>query len=341
MSAVVTKRLVGMLLAIIGASFLAFLFMRVLPGNPARLILGPLVPQSSVDQLAHDMGLDRNILVQYLIYVKGFVTGDWGFSYSTGLSVWDVIWQRLPATLELDLYAFVFGTGMAFLLALVATYRDWPVVDRLVRWTAYAGLGTPPFWLGLLLLVNLSQRLQLFPGPDGRLDPTAVPPPEVTGFYTIDSLLAGEWSTFADALWHLVLPAFALGLVLFAVLVRLLRANLLGVQNEHFLVVVKSKGVARWPAFRRHALPNAVLPTITAAGLLLAELLTGSVLVERVFNWPGVGGLVVDAIQRKDYAVVQTFILMSAIAYVLINAMVDLAYLVIDPRTRLPGAARG
>jgi peptide/nickel transport system permease protein len=162
----------------------------------------------------------------------------------------------------------------------------------------------------------------------------------VTGFYAVDSLLAGQWSTFADALWHLVLPALALGFLLFAVLVRLLRANLLGVDREHFLLVVKSKGVARGPAFVRHALPNAVLPTITAAGLLLAELLTGSVLVEKVFNWPGVGGLVVDSIQRKDYAVVQAFILLSALAYVLINALVDLAYLLIDPRTRLPGATQ-
>jgi peptide/nickel transport system permease protein len=337
----IANRLLGMLIAIFGASFLAFAFMRVLPGNPARLILGPLVPQSSVDQLARDMGLNQSIPVQYWRYIKGFVTGDWGFSYSTGLHVWTVIWQRLPATLEVNLYAFVMGTGLAFVLALIATYRRRPFVDRIVRGIAYLGLGMPPFWLGLLLVVNLSERVHLFPGPDGRLAPTATPPPHATGFYTIDALLAGQIGTFWDALRHLILPAVTLGFLLFAVLVRLLRANLLGVQHEQFLLVVKSKGVARWPAFARHALPNAVLPTITAAGLLLAELLTGSVLVERVFNWPGVGGLVVDSIQRKDYAVVQTFILLSALAYVIVNAIVDLAYLLIDPRTRLPGAARG
>jgi ABC-type dipeptide/oligopeptide/nickel transport system permease component len=238
----VLNRLLGMVIATIGASFLAFAFMRVLPGNPARLILGPLVPQKSVNQLAHDMGLDQSIPIQYWRYMRGFFTGDWGFSYSTGLSVWTVIWQRLPATLELDVYGFVFGTSLAFALALAATYRRRPLIDRLVRGIAYLGLGTPPFWLGLLLLITLSERWKIFPGPDGRLSPTATAPPDVTGFYTIDALVNGDLSTFRDALAHLILPAFTLGFLLFAVLVRLLRANLLGVEREHFLLVVKSKG---------------------------------------------------------------------------------------------------
>ena len=335
----IASRLLGMAIAIIGASFLAFVFMRILPGNPARLILGPLVPQSSVNQLAHDMGLDRSIVSQYYLYIRGFVTGSWGFSYSTGLPVRTVIGQRLPATLEVDLYAFLLATTAAFVAAVAATYRRRPSLDRGVRWLSYIGLGTPPFWFGLLLLVTLSSRAGIFPGPDGRLSPTATPPPHVTGLYTIDALLAGQWSTFWDATMHLVLPAVTLAFILFAVLARLLRANLLGVEREHFLLVVKSKGVARWPAFVRHAVPNAILPTMTAAGLLLAELLTGSVLVESVFNWPGVGGLIVSSIQRKDYAVVQAFILLVAIAYVVVNAVVDLLYILVDPRTRLPAAA--
>jgi len=329
-----------MTVAVIGASFLAFVLLRLVPGDPARLILGPLVPQSSVDQLSQEMGLDEPIPTQFVIYMRDFVTGDWGYSYSTGLPVRQVIGERLPATLELALFAFVLGTTAAFAGALAATYRRNRVIDGGVKGLSYLGLGTPPFWLALILLVVFSERIPIFPGPEGRLAPTATPPPDVTGFYTVDSILAGEWSTFVDALWHLVLPAFVLGILLFAVLVRLLRANLLEVDREHFLLVVKSKGVARGPAYIHHALPNAVLPTITAAGLLLAELLMGSVLVERVFNWPGVGGLVVDSIQRKDYAVVQTFILLSAVAYVVINAIVDLAYLLIDPRTRLPGATQ-
>jgi peptide/nickel transport system permease protein len=335
---IVAGRLAGMLVAIVGASFLAFMLLRVVPGNPARLILGPLAPVSSVRQLSHDMGLDQSIFEQYWRYIQSFVTGDWGFSYSAGAPVRTVIGQRFPATLELDLYAFLLGTSAALILALLATYRRRPGVDRVVRGLSYLGLGTPPFWLGLVLLIVLTQHWHLLPGPEGRLPSTATPPPQVTGLYTVDALIDGDLHTFWEAVRHLILPAVTLATLIFAVLVRLLRANLLDVEREPFLTVVKSKGVPRWTAFTRHALPNAVLPTMTLAGLVLAELLTGSVLVERVFDWPGVGGLVVDSISRKDYAVVQTFILLSACFYVLINAVVDVAYALVDPRTRLPGA---
>jgi ABC-type dipeptide/oligopeptide/nickel transport system permease component len=170
--------------------------------------------------------------------------------------------------------------------------------------------------------------------------PPPPPPPEVTRLYTVDALIAGQPGVFLDALRHLFLPAVALGLAPFAYLVRLLRANLLEVSREPFIVVVRSKGIGRWTAFARHALPNAFLPTLTASGLLLAQLLGGSVLVEKVFNWPGVGALVVDSILRQDYAVVQAFILLSAFAYVSINLVVDVLYGVIDPRVRVPSEAR-
>jgi ABC-type dipeptide/oligopeptide/nickel transport system permease component len=176
------------------------------------------------------------------------------------------------------------------------------------------------------------------PGPDGRLGPNTIPPPAVTHFYTFDALIAGQWATAWDAFRHLALPAITLGLAPWAFLVRLLRANLLDISRENFLVVVRSKGLGRRSAFQKHALPNAFLPTLTAAGLLFAQLLSGSVLVERVFNWPGVGGLIVDSILRQDFAVVQTFVLLSAILYVVVNILVDILYGVVDPRVRVPVA---
>ena len=162
----------------------------------------------------------------------------------------------------------------------------------------------------------------------------------MTHFYTVDALLAGQWSTARDAFAHIILPAVTLALAPFSFLVRLLRANLLDISRENFLVVVRSKGLGRWPAYERHALPNAFLPTLTAGGLLLAQLLTGSVLVEKVFNWPGVGSLIVDSILRQDFAVVQTFILLCAFFYVLINTVVDILYGVVDPRVRVSGGER-
>jgi peptide/nickel transport system permease protein len=335
---VALDKAVGAAIAIFGASLLAFLFMRVVPGNPARLIVGPLATPQAITAQEQAMGLNKPFYVQYWRYVKGVFTGDWGFAYSSGQPVKHEILARLPASSELGLYAFVFAFVFAVLFALIATYRRRPLVDGSIRAISFFGLGTPPFWLGLIALLLLSQVWGILPGPEGRLGPNTVPPPTVTHFFTIDALIAGQWGTAWDAFRHLILPAFTLGLAPFAYLVRLLRANLLDVSREPFIVVVRSKGLGRWAAFTRHALPNAFLPTLTAAGLLLAQLLTGTVLVETVFNWPGIGQFVVESILRQDYAVVQTFVLLSAVAYVVVNVIVDILYGVIDPRVRIPVA---
>jgi peptide/nickel transport system permease protein len=331
-------KLVGALLAIFGASIIAFVFMRVLPGDPARLIAGPLATQDAIDTTRDQLGLNDPLHVQYVKYISNFFQGDWGFSFGTGEPVSTLIGSRLPASIELGLYAFIFSFVAAVFLALAATYRRRPVVDGSVRALSFFGLGTPPFWFALILLIIFFEELKILPGPEGRLSTGTEPPPAVTHLYTIDALIAGQFGTFWDAAQHLILPAIALGLASFAYLVRLLRANLLEVGREPFLVVARSKGLGRWSAFSRHALPNAFLPTLTAGGLLLAQLIAGSVLVEKVFNWPGVGNLVVDSILRQDFAVVQAFILLAAFSYVFVNLIVDLLYGVIDPRVRAPSA---
>jgi ABC-type dipeptide/oligopeptide/nickel transport system permease component len=328
------SRLAGGLTAVLGASVLAFIFLRTLPGDPARLVLGPLASEASVQQLRADMGLSDPIWVQYVHYVADFVTGRWGFSYTAGEDVTAQIGGRLPASIELGLWAFALAFAAALLLALLSTYRRRPVVDGMVRTAAFVGMGTPPFWLALILLVVFFSQLGWLPGPEGRLDPDTVPPAKLTGLLTVDALLTGNVAVFWDAFTHLLLPAIALGLGPFALLVRLLRSNLLEVRREPFLVVARSKGLSPWSAFTRHALPNAFLPTLTASGLLLAQMIAGSVLVEKVYNWPGVGSLVVDSILRQDFSVVQAFILLSACAYVAVNLLVDVLYGVLDPRVR-------
>ena len=335
---VIGSRVAGALAAIFGASIIAFIFLRVLPGDPARLIAGPLATEQAIEAQRERLGLNDPLWVQYWNFITDFLKGDWGFSFGAGQPVTTLFENRLPATIELGFYAFLWCFVFAVAAALFVTYRRHPVADRIVRGISIIGLGTPPFWFGLVLLIVFFETLALLPGPDGRLSPGTQAPPEVTRFYTVDALIAGQWATFWDATLHLILPAIALGLASFAYLVRLLRASLLEVSREPFIVVVRSKGLPRWPAFSRHALPNAFLPTLTAAGLLFAQLLVGSVLVEKVFNWPGVGTLVVDSILRQDFAVVQSFILLSAVVYVAINLVVDILYGVIDPRIRVPSA---
>jgi peptide/nickel transport system permease protein len=338
---VIVSRLGSALAAIFGASILAFVFMRVLPGDPARLIAGPLATEEAIEAQRERLGLNDSLPTQYWNYITDFLQGDWGFSFGAGQPVTTQVGNRLPASIELGLYAFLLCFVFAVGLALFVTYRRRPLADGTVRGISFIGLGTPPFWFGLVLLIVFFEYLGWLPGPEGRLSPGRAPPPEITRLYTIDALLAGQLGTFWNAIEHLILPSVALALAPFAFLVRLLRASLLEVSREPFIVVVRSKGLGRWAAFSRHALPNAFLPTLTAAGLLLAQLLAGSVLVEKVFDWPGVGALVVDSILRQDFAVVQAFILMGAFAYVVVNLIVDILYGVIDPRVRAPSAAAG
>lgn len=336
MARVILNRFLGSVAAIFGASLLAFFIMRVLPGDPARVILGPLATPNALAQVTHELGLDEPFFAQYWHYITDFFKGDWGYSYALGASVKSLFVERFPATIELALFSFLLTMVFAVALALLSTYRHRPVTDAVVRGASYIGFGTPPFFLGLLLLIFFFKELQWLPGPEGRLGVGVEPPPSVTGLYPIDALLAGDLGLFWESIEHLILPAIALGIASFSFIVRLLRANLLEVSREPFLVVARGKGLPRWTAFRRHALPNAFLPTLTSAGLVLGEFLAGSVLIERVFDWPGIGSLVYEAIVKQDFVIVQAFILFSAVMFVLVNLIVDILYAVIDPRVRIP-----
>ena len=333
---IISSRIGSSLAAIFGASLVSFLLLRVLPGDPVRLIVGLLSTEEAEEAVREKLGLDLPLWQQYGQFITDFFTGDWGFSYSAGQPVMQQMASRLPASLELGFYAFLLAFLGAIVLGLYSTYRPQKIVDGTVRGLSIFGLGMPPFWLGLILLIVFFEALDWFPGPGGRLEISTLSPPAVTGFYTFDALIAGQFTTFWEAARHLVLPAISLGLAPFGFLVRLLRANLLDTTREPYIVVVRSKGVGLWLTHWRHALPNAFLPTLTASGLLFAQLLGGSVLVEKVFDWPGVGALVVNSILRQDYSVVQAFIMISAVIYVAVNFIVDILYGVVDPRVRIP-----
>ncbi len=333
------SRLLGGLATVLGASVVAFVFLRALPGDPARLVVGSLAKPATVQAERKAMGLDRPIYVQYWDFISGVVRGRWGFSYSLGEPVRSLFAARLPASIELGLAAFGLAVVGALAAALLVTYRRRPVLDAIVRGIAFFGSGTPAFWFGLVALLVLSVWAGILPGPEGRLSPNVVPPPHFSGFYTLDALVSGQFATAWNAGLHLLLPAVILALLPFAYLLRLLRINLLDVSRHTFLTVARSKGTTRWTAFRRHALPNACLPMLTACGLILGELIGGSVVVEKVFDWPGIGDTVANALLQQDYSVVEIFVLLAALAYVVINVVVDILYGLVDPRVRIPAAA--
>ncbi|MBF0817169.1 ABC transporter permease [Microbacterium paludicola] len=324
----------GALLTLVLASVLSFVILRMLPGDPARLIVGPLASDAAVEAMRVQLGVEQPIFQQYASYIGGFLTGQWGFSYSNGADVATVISMRLPATLELAIFAFVFAVAGALVVATLATYlRSWAA--GLSKTLALVGLGTPPFWLALVLILVFAVNAGVLPGPEGRLSRWLAPPPFVTGLYTIDALLAGDLVVLSDALAHLVLPAIALGAVPWAFLVRLLTANQLDVMSASFVVVVRSKGKSRWSAHTRHVVHNALLPTITSGGVILATLITSSVLIEQTFDWPGIGRVLVEGIQRQDFGIVQVFILLSAFIYVGANLVTDFILELVDPRLRV------
>lgn len=330
MTKFILERIGSAILTILGASIIAFIILRALPTDPARLIAGPFASDDVLNTVRSQMGLDKPLVVQYVDYIVNFFTGDWGFSYGAGKPVLPLVAERLPASVELALFAFVSAFVAAILLTVLVSFSRSRMLDGLLRALSFVSVGVPPFWISLLLLMLFFEHLGWFPGPVGR----GPAPTIATGLYTLDYLLAGNIEGAANALWHIILPGTALALGSFGYLVRLLRANLLDVVHEPFVTVLHAKGVAPVSTHFRHILPNAFLPTLTAGGLILAQLIGGSVLVEQIFTWPGIGTLVIDGITRQDYAVVQSFILLSAIIYIIVNLAVDLLYGYVDPRVR-------
>jgi peptide/nickel transport system permease protein len=333
MASSIAKRVIWTLAVLFVASLIAFALLRAAPGNPAREILGPVATPHAVQRLRDEMGLDKSLPQQYAIYVSHLVRGDFGTSWQDREPVAHELAQRLPATIELALYAILFSVVLAIPIGVYsARHRRF---DRASRWGAVIGLGTPSFWLGLLLILVFFNELKIAPAPFGRLDPGVQPPPEVTGLYTVDALLAGQTAVFGNALAHLALPAITLGLPLTAYLSRIVRRSMADVWRLDFVRTARAKGAGERRVLFVHALPNAMLPVITLSALAFGDLVAGAVLVEAVFSWPGVGGWVAQSILSQDFAPVQAAIVLAALTYSLLNLAADVLYGVADPRTRI------
>jgi peptide/nickel transport system permease protein len=334
MASFIFKRVLSTIAVLFLVSVVAFVLLRVSPGNPARQVLGPQASAQAVENLREQMGLNDSLPQQYVTYVGDLATGDFGLSWRTRVPVSDELTTRLPASMELALFAILLSIIVAVPVGLAAAAGGrW--VDRTSRAGAVVGLGTPPFWLGLVLILVFFTWLSIAPAPFGRLDDSIAPPPEVTGFLTVDSLLAGRWDAFRNALAHLILPAITLGLPLAAYLSRMVRRSTADVYRLDFIRTARAKGASERRVMLRHALPNALLPVLTLSALYIGELIAGSLLVEAVFSWPGVGGWVAESILAQDFAPVQGAILLGALTYCLLNLAADLLYGVADPRIRI------
>jgi ABC-type dipeptide/oligopeptide/nickel transport system permease component len=323
-------------LLLLGIVTVAFCISRLIPADPLVSIVGErqMNNEEVVAAARSDWGLEGTLLEQYWVYLKNLVHGDLGTSFRTRQGVTEDLIDRLPATLELTFGALlVGGAGGVAIGAYAARRRDRPA-DHVSRGFALFGSSLPVFWTGLVLLSILYARLGWFPGP-GRLPARVDPPDKVTGFYTIDSLLDGNFGLFRACLWRLVLPCFVLGWAYMGQISRLVRAAMLDEMSADYVRTARAKGLAERLVMRRHVLRNAWLPTLTILGFSFAQLLTASVLTETIFQWNGIGSYAVQATNDLDYPAINGVSLFAGLAFLLGNLVTDLLYAYADPKIRL------
>lgn len=325
------KRLLGLLLVVFGVSLITFTISHLIPGDPARLIAGDRASDALVAGIRHQLGLDLPLYQQYGRYVLDLVQGDLGTSIRTNRPVLEDLQAFFPATLELALVALFLAIVVGVPLGVLSAVYHNRAIDQIARTLAVTGISTPAFWLGLGAIVLFYGHLGWLPG-GGRLSEGLTPPSTITGFYLIDALLAGNFSLFVDALKHLILPAATLGFVTLGVISRQIRSAMLDQLGEDYIRTARAYGLSKWTVILRHALPNALIPSVTVLGLTLGDLLYGAVLTETVFAWPGMGAYVVKSIQSLDFPAVMGFAILVSFIYVLLNMAIDLLYRVIDPR---------
>jgi peptide/nickel transport system permease protein len=333
----VVKRLAMAIPSLIGVVIVTFLLTRALPGDPAAYFAGPAATEQSIAEVRAKLGLDKPLPQQFLRYVSDLARGDLGTSLTTGQPVATEIRNRLPASAELTLLGLLGSIAVALPLGIMAATRPGSAIDHACRVITTAGVSLPVFFTGLVLVYFFYYVWGLAPAPLGRLDVFYSPPPQVTGFYLIDSLIARDFETFRAALGQLVLPALTLTIFSLAPIARMTRASMLAVLASEFVRTARASGLSRFRVIVTYAFRNAMLPVVTTLGMVFSFLLGANVLVEKVFAWPGIGSYAVEALIASDFAPVQGFVLTMAILYVLLNLTIDILYGVIDPRVRLQG----
>jgi peptide/nickel transport system permease protein len=328
----VVRRLLLLVPILVGLSILVFLWIRALPGSPAFALLGERATPETIAQIERQYGLDRPIHVQYWRYIENVTKGDLGDSIVSRRPVTEELKQRFPATIELALAAMVFSIVVGIPLGFVAAKRYGGVVDHASLIASLIGISIPIFFLAIILKFVFAVKLGWLPTV-GRVS-VLIDMEHPTNFYVLDALLTGNWEAFVDVGKHLVLPAIALGSIPLAVVARITRAAVLDVQNEDYVRTARAKGVTPLIVDRRHIFRNAMLPISTIIGLQTGLLLSGAVLTETVFAWPGMGTWLVDAIDARNFPVIQGGVLFVSVVFVLVNLVVDISYAVINPRIR-------
>lgn len=328
------ERIAQLLPVLLGVSVIVFVMMALTPGDPVQIMIGDqsITPEQEA-QLRRGLGLDRPMAERFFIFLGNAVQFDFGESFYHHRPVGDVIAERLPATIELSLVALIVALATAIPLGVLAAIRKNSIFDRIATVGSLLGVSLPGFWFGILLLMLFAVHLHILPV-SGRIGFDAEVP-AITGFLLIDTVLVGDLRAFGDACAHLILPAITLGLPMTAILMRVTRTSMLEVLRQDYVTFADAKGLSRARVLFRHALKNALIPTVSVAAIETGSLLGGNMIVETVFGWPGLGRLVVESIFLRNYPLVQAAVLFYAVTYVLLNFVADLLYTVLNPRVKL------
>jgi peptide/nickel transport system permease protein len=329
------RRLLLLVPILIGLSILVFLWIRALPGSPAEALLGERATDESIAQVRSQYGLDDPLYEQYWRYLQTIGSGDFGTSIRSHRPITEEIKDRFPATIELAIGAMLFATLIGIPLGIIAAKRHGSAVDHGSLFLSLIGVSIPIFFLAIVLKWIFSVELGWLPS-IGRQD-VLIEADHPTNFYILDGIVTRNWEATWDAIQHLILPAIALGSIPLAIIARITRASVLDVQNEDYVRTARAKGISNRAVDSRHVLRNAMLPISTIVGLQVGLLLSGAILTETVFAWPGIGTWLQAAIENRDYPVIQGGVLFVAIVVVFVNLLVDISYGLLNPRIRLAG----
>ena len=329
----ILRRLLLLIPILLGVTLLIFLFIRLLPGDPASAILGERATPEAAERVRQALGLDRPLHEQYFEYLSGLARLDLGSSFLTNRDVVDDFLQRFPATIELTLAALLFALVLGIPLGMFTAKRRGSWIDSAGTVLSLIGISIPIFFLGLMLKWLFAIEFPILPD-SGRISLIEYNIPRVTNLMTVDAAIAGEWGGVIDAMRHLVLPGIALGTIPLAIIMRITRASVIDVLNEDYVRTASAKGLPSRIVDNRHVLRNALLPVATVIGLQTGLLLGGAILTETIFAWGGVGKWIYDAVVNNDYQVIQSGILLLALIFILVNLIVDISYAFLNPRIR-------
>lgn len=326
------RRLFSIVPTIIGLTLITFIISHIVPADPAIMFLGEHATETQIDEFRERMGLDRPTYVQYIDYLSRFLKGDFGKSLVTRHPVIEDIMLYLPATLELSLVSMIIGIPLGVLIGVITAVKKDTIVDYLARLFALIGFSTPIYYTSLICIALFYSRLGLIS--PGRISVGLTPPQHRTGMYLVDSLIAGDFSTFIDCLKHCLLPASILGSWMMAGLVRQTRASMLDSLKQNYVVAARARGIPERTIIFKHALRNALLPTVTLIGMYFGNILTGAVITETIFCWPGLGSYMLWMIMSIDFNAVVGGVAIFGICYTIANILTDLLYGFLDPRIR-------